>query len=245
MTFFLKLSSLFLLAILYHGCAPEIQPPLSHIPKEEVKEPVPHYESHTYIEEKVNPIPFSNTVFDTSKLSLDSARREALIKNALSYLGKRDGGDCSGYINLVNAKNGYPYYVEKELSQSFDNARKSRAMYNLMNKKEMTFQGREPRIGDLIFFENTERRKSKVKVSVAENITHVGIVTRIDADKTVEFIHHSNKKNKLDYINFAYPNLTHKEGKVINTYMKRCPSKKSINTACLNLAFFVAYGSFE
>lgn len=233
------------LVLLLNGCAPMTQPVVQYDPYEVTPESPPHYESHSYIEEKVNPIPLSTTVFDTSKLTLDSARREALVKSALSYLGKRDGGDCSGFVNLVNSKNGHPYYLEKELSESFDNARKSRAMYNLMHKKELSFEGREPRIGDLIFFENTVRTKSKTKIKVAENITHVGIVTRIDSDKTVEFIHHSSGKNIVDYINFAYPNQTHKDGKVINTYMKRCPSKKSVNTACLNLAFFVAYGTFE
>lgn len=220
-------------------------------------EATPDYESPRYIEEKVNPSPLSQTVFDTSKVAMEMARRNALIKNALSYLGKRDGGDCSGFVNLINMKNGYPYYLEKELSESFDNARKSRAMYNLMNKKGLAFSGYEPRIGDLVFFENTERKpavKSKTKgkkstktttVQVAENITHVGIVTRVDTDGTVEFIHHSNGKNIVDYMNFHYPMLTYKDGKKINTYMKRCPSKNgAIQSQCMNIAFFVAYGTF-
>ena len=90
-----------------------------------------------------------------------------------------------------------------------------------------------------------ERRKPKGKVNVAENITHVGIVTRVDGDGTVEFIHHSNGKNILDYMNFNFPKQTLKDGKKINTYMKRCPSKNSaVQTACLNIAFFVGFGTF-
>lgn len=50
------------------------------------------------------------------------------------------------------------FYDNKELSQSYDNARKSRAMFNLMNKKGNAFEARLPNIGDLVFFENTERR---------------------------------------------------------------------------------------
>lgn len=235
------------LFIFLTGCAP-IQPPIATtIPYNETSEP--DYESPGYIDEiegKVNPSPLSKKVFDTSRLAIDVVRRDALVNNALGYLGKRDGGDCSGFVNLINIKSGYPYYLEKELSENFDNARKSRAMFNLMNKKGLSFEGREPRKGDLVFFENTERRKTKHKVKVAENITHVGIVTRIDEDQTVQFIHHSNGKNIVDYMNFKYPNLTYKDGKVINTYMKRCPSKKgAVNTACLNIAFFVAYGTFE
>ena len=189
------------------------------------------------------------------------SRREAIVQNALMYLGKRDGGDCSGFVSLINYKTGTPFYQEKELSQSFDNARKSRAMFNLMSKKGQAFETTLPNIGDLVFFENTERKpavKTKVKgkgkekvvvkqpvVNVAENITHVGIVTKVEKDGTVEFIHHSNGKNILDYMNFNYPMLTNKDGKVINTYMKRCPSQKgAAQPQCMNIAFFVAYGTF-
>ena len=114
-----------------------------------------------------------------------------------------------------------------------------------MKKKGNAYDNRLPYIGDLVFFEDTERRKPKGKVNVAENITHVGIVTRVDGDGTVEFIHHSNGKNILDYMNFNFPKQTLKDGKKINTYMKRCPSKNgAVQTACLNIAFFVGYGTF-
>jgi len=187
------------------------------------------------------------------------SRREAIVQNALMYLGKRDGGDCSGFVSLINYKTGTPFYQERELSQSFDNARKSRAMFNLMSKKGNAYETRLPNLGDLVFFENTERKpavktkgKGKEKVvvkqpavNVAENITHVGIVTKVEQDGTVEFIHHSNGKNILDYMNFNYPMLTNKDGKVINTYMKRCPSQKgAAQPQCMNIAFFVAYGTF-
>ena len=235
---------LFLLSlIVLSGCAPQPTPP-TLIPYEEIKEPEPQYESEVYIEKKVNPLPLVENVFDTSKVAMESIRRNAIVKSALSYLGKRDGKDCSGFVTLINHTNGHPYFLAKELSESFDNARKSRAMFNLMRKKGDTFdEKRVPNLADLVFFENTERRVSKSKV--AENITHVGIVTRIDADGTIEFIHHSNGKNIVDYMNFNYPKLTTKEGKKINTYMKRCKSNKgAIRTDCLNIAFFVAYGTF-
>ena len=186
--------------------------------------------------------------------------RESIVQNALMYLGKRDGGDCSGFVSLINYKTGTPFYKDKELSQSFDNARKSRAMFNLMSQKGNAYETRLPNLGDLVFFENTEHKpalktkgkgktaKAPVKqpaVQVAENITHVGIVTKVEKDGTVEFIHHSNGKNILDYMNFNYPMLTNKDGKTINTYMKRCPSKGgAAQPQCMNIAFFVAYGTF-
>ncbi|AFL68797.1 hypothetical protein [Sulfurospirillum barnesii] len=240
--------TLSLSALLLCGCAmKEVE-----VPSQIVEAPKP--EAKMYIEEK----PTKELLLKQEKESFalrsipERSTREAIVENAMMYLGKRDGGDCSGFVNLINIRSGRPFYQEKELSQSFDNARKSRAMFNLMSKKGNAYEARLPHIGDLVFFENTERRTSKKTkgnktpaVQVAENITHVGIVTKVESDGTVEFIHHSNGKNILDYMNFNYPMLTNKDGKKINTYMKRCPSKNgAVQPQCMNIAFFVAYGTF-
>lgn len=219
-------------------------------------------EQKAYIEEKKSKEKIAEEEYLQSQKNITNlSKREQIVKIAMGYLNKKDGGDCSGFVNLVNIKNNSPFYQEKELSNSFDNARKSRAMYNLMKKKGNAFDNALPHIGDLVFFEDTEHRassktktnaksKTKTKVvpapkSVAENITHVGIVTRVDSDKTIEFIHHSNGKNIVDYMNTQYATQTQRNGKVVNTYMKRCPSKNgAVQTSCLNLAFFVAYGTF-
>lgn len=226
--------------LLLSGCAPKdtsVQTPEQISTLEHKSEP------KIYIEEKDTKESNERKTEVIDGVALP--KREQIVRIAMSYLGKRDGRDCSGFVNLVNVKTGQPFYGEKELSESFDNARKSRAMYNLMRKKGDAFDNKLPRIGDLVFFEDTERKKTKVKTKVAENITHVGIVTKVDADKTVEFIHHSNGKNILDYMNFALPAQTKNGDKVVNTYMKRCKSKKGeVKTECLNLAFFVAYGTF-
>ena len=232
--------TLIITMFLFLGCTPKetaIQTPQETLVHEQKVEP------KIYIEEKDTKLinERRTDIIDGVALS----KREQIVRSAMSYLGKRDGKDCSGFVNLINVKNGQAFYGEKELSQSFDNARKSRAMYNLMRNKGDAFDKKLPRIGDLVFFEDTERRKTKVKNKVAENITHVGIVTRIDNDQTVEFIHHSNGKNILDYMNFSLPTQTKNGDKVVNTYMKRCKSKKGeVKTECLNLAFFVAYGTF-
>lgn len=248
------------MTILLAGCAQQARVEAPVIPIAEKPTPT---EEKIYLGEKPSNDFFlrqEHERFDLRPMP-ELSRREAIVQNALMYLGKRDGGDCSGFVSLVNYKTGAPFYQEKELSQSFDNARKSRAMFNLMSKKGNAFETTLPHMGDLVFFENTERKptvktKSKAKgkekavvkqpaVQVTENITHVGIVTKVEPDGTVEFIHHSNGKNVLDYMNFNYPMLTNKDGKVINTYMKRCPSKKgAAQPQCMNIAFFVAYGTF-
>ena len=265
-----RIVGLSLVAIVMAGCAPKTAEVTPTPVKEEYVEP------KMYIEERPTKDYFIKKEKETFALRPvpELSKRESIVENAMMYLHKRDGGDCSGFVSLVNVKSGNPFFNEKELSGSFDNARKSRAMFNLMSKKGNAFEARLPNIGDLVFFENTERRaavktkevpqkgkdKKDKKVTakqevvkkqpspastVIENITHVGIVTKVEADGTVEFIHHSNGKNILDYMNFNFPMLTHKDGKVINTYMKRCPSKGgAAQPQCMNIAFFVAYGTF-
>ena len=241
----------------FAGCTPQPSPQI----EKHVAEPEPTPETaQLYLEETPSEdlyIQRDEKSFSLRPIS-PMTTRQSIVNTAMSYLNKRDGGDCSGFVKLVNLKTGRPYYNEKELNANFDNARKSRAMFNLMAKRGHAFETMLPNLGDLVFFENTERRpavKTKTKgknppkpqpaASVIENITHVGIVTRIDTDGTVEFIHHSNGKNILDYMNFNYPMLTNKDGKKINTYMKRCPSKGgAAQPQCMNIAFFVAYGTF-
>lgn len=229
----------FILIVLFMGACS--QPPL---PQNELivptKEPV---QERPFIDESEQKLK-EGLLKNAPRVVPNLSERENIVKIAMKYLGKKDGKDCSGFVNLINRQIGYRYYNEKELSQSYDNARKSRAMFNLMRKKGNTFDNRLPYIGDLVFFQNTER-VVKNKNKVAENITHVGIVTRVDSDGTVTFIHHSNGKNILDYMNFNYPKQTKIDDKKINTYMKRCSSKKGvIRSDCFNIAFFVAYGTF-
>lgn len=94
-------SLLFLLALLaLSGCAP--QPPApSFIPYQEVKEPEPEYESEVYRKTRLTLCHWLKTFLIPLRLQW-KYKRNAIVKKALSYLGKRDGKDCSGYVTLVN-----------------------------------------------------------------------------------------------------------------------------------------------
>ena len=70
--------------------------------------------------------------------------------------------------------------------------------YERIAKKE------SPKIADLVFFSDT-LEKTKRKVG-AENITHIGIVTQVDRDGTVHFIHNIRGKNVIGVLNEKYVN---------------------------------------
>lgn len=172
-------------------------------------------------------------------IDFEAFYRDQLVQSALKYINKKDGQDCSGFVSLVNLQNYEPYYSGSELNKYFTNMHRSKAMYNLMKKDGRVVNELSPKIGDLVFFEDT-LQKSKRKTG-ALNITHVGIVTKIDDDNTIHFIHHSNGKNIVDQLNLKYKNSKIVSGKTVNSYMKRCP--KNTQEQCLSSNLFTAFAS--
>jgi hypothetical protein len=152
------------------------------------------------------------------------------------YLNTRAGGDCSGFVSIVNAKYQNMYFDEKTISNYYSNGgRKSKAIYNFYESKNLITH-KNPKKGDLIFFSNT-LGKGIQKNKDKKNVTHVGIVTDILPDETVKFIHNSGGKIIHSYMNLKQKN-THLKGKQeINSYVVRCS-----NASCLAANRFAGYG---
>jgi hypothetical protein len=167
-------------------------------------------------------------------------KRKEIVSNALKHKDKRDGGDCSGFVSLVNKESGFPYFETKELNEHFEDARRSLAIYNLLESQKR-LHWEKPLIGDLIFFANTVKKYAKGKS--VDNITHIGIVTKIDADETVHFLHHTRGKNVMGYMNLTKPTLALQEGKMLNSYMEKCSISQSYE--CLAPTYFSAYGTIK
>ena len=153
------------------------------------------------------------------------------------YLGKKDGGDCSGFVSLINKKFQDSFFNEKELHK-FYTARglKSEAMFRLYESKNLiSFEN--PEVGDLIFFNNTTKNTKNNKK--AKIITHVGIVSSVEKDGTVGFTHNTRGKNAVHFMNLNEKD-THKKGKKeLNSYVVACKSKSA---ACLAANRFAGYG---
>ena len=153
------------------------------------------------------------------------------------YLGKKDGGDCSGFVTLIKKKFRDSFVNEKELHK-FYTARglKSEAMFRLYESKNLiSFEN--PEVGDLIFFNNTTKNTKNNKK--AKIITHVGIVSSVEKDGTVGFTHNTRGKNAVHFMNLDEKD-THKKGKKeLNSYVVACKSKSA---ACLAANRFAGYG---
>ncbi len=164
-------------------------------------------------------------------------KETALLNLLQGYIGKRDGGDCSGFVTLVNKKLNRDFFDEKELDKFYTkHGLKSEAMFKLYESKNLIAFD-DPKVGDLVFFNNTTRSTKNNKK--AKIITHVGIVSSVEKDGTVGFTHHARGKNAVDFMNLKNKNTRKKGNKELNSYVVSC---KNNNTSCLASNRFAGFG---
>ena len=93
----------------------------------------------------------------------------------------------------------------------------------------------QPQVGDLVFFNNTTRA---TKGRSKKLITHVGIVSKVNKDGSVEFLHNTGGKNVVSVMNLSLPNDHQIAGKKVNAYIiSRCK-----DSSCLVSNRFSGYG---
>ena len=154
--------------------------------------------------------------------------------NLKKYTNTRIGGDCSGLITAINKNNGSAIFDPKELNKYYTSGRKSQAMFDLYkDKNKISFS--QPQVGDLVFFNNTTRA---TKGGSKKLITHVGIVSKVNEDGSVEFLHNIRGKNVLSVMNLSLPNDHKIAGKQVNDYI----ISKCNDSSCLVSNRFRGYG---
>nr|WP_314786409.1 CHAP domain-containing protein [uncultured Campylobacter sp.] len=178
----------------------------------------------------------SKTFYGKTGDRLD-AKETALLNLLQGYIGKRDGGDCSGFVTLINKKLNRDFFDEKELDKFYTkHGLKSEAMFKLYESKNLIAFD-DPKVGDLVFFNNTTRSTKNNKK--AKIITHVGIVSSVEKDGTVGFTHHTKGKNMVDFMNLNDKNTRKKGKKELNSYVLSCKNK---STSCLASNRFAGFG---
>ena len=154
--------------------------------------------------------------------------------NLKKYTNTRIGGDCSGLITAINKNNGSAIFDPEELNKYYTSGRKSQAMFDLYkDKNKISFS--QPQVGDLVFFNNTTRA---TKGRSKKLITHVGIISKVNKDGSVEFLHNTGGKNVVSVMNLSLPNDHQIAGKKVNAYIiSRCK-----DSSCLVSNRFSGYG---
>lgn len=179
----------------------------------------------------------SATEATQSKIGGFDLKEKTLLDLMQKYIGKKDGGDCSGFVTLINRQFSLNLFDENELDK-FYTARglKSEAMFRLYESKNLiSFEN--PEVGDLIFFNNTT--KSTKNNKKAKIITHVGIVSSVEKDGTVGFTHHAKGKNAVDFMNLNDKNTRKNGKKELNSFVATCKDKSA---SCLASNRFAGFG---
>ena len=141
------------------------------------------------------------------------------IVNPYSKEEKKVRFDCSGFVNAV--------YWTAVKNPSIKISGSTENIFYILSQKNKTYKKSLPNIGDIIFFDGT--------TSTNKKLTHSGIVVNIDDDETVTYIHATTSKGpSLGYVNLKYPNEVKKDGKIINSYLKRGGGKNSLASYCFN-----------
>ena len=165
------------------------------------------------------------------------AKETALLNLLQGYIGKRDGGDCSGFVTLINKKFNLDFFDEKELDKFYTkHGLKSEAMFKLYESKNLIAFD-DPKVGDLVFFNNTTRSTKNNKK--AKIVTHVGIVSSVEKDGTVGFTHHARGKNAVDFMNLNDKNVRKNGKKELNSFVATCKDKSA---SCLASNRFAGFG---
>ena len=160
--------------------------------------------------------------------NLDYKVRKKLVKYALKFnntKGKRSRNfrnDCSGFTRRVYA--GFnielfrlPRHELRSVNGKWLNG--VELIWKYCKKHGKVFIRKAPKAGDIVFFDNTHDRNKNRKYD--DYFTHVGIVVKVDSDKTIHYIHKATSGIKISKLNMVYENKRRNGKKEVNSYLRR------------------------
>ena len=143
--------------------------------------------------------------------NIPGAARSFLGKRVLKHKGKTYRYDCSGFVAAVYGKVGVP--IDGSVRYMYESS-----------KKKGTLR-KEPRIGDLVFFDNTfDANKNG---AFDDTLTHIAVVEKIESSGRITMIHLGSKGVVRIYMNLHHPDVYKDEYDVVqNSYLRFRKSKK-------------------
>lgn len=146
-----------------------------------------------------------------------------LLTHPLSKESKKFRFDCSGYISAVYWSSSIAVFQKQAVLDSGG----VKTIYATLSRYKKIYTNSLPNTGDIIMFDRT--------TSNTEKLTHAGIVLSVDAEETVTYVHSSTSKGLvLGYMNRKYPAMYMKDGKIINSYLKRGGGIEALSAQLFN-----------
>lgn len=145
--------------------------------------------------------------------------------------GFRD--DCSGFAAAVYNRAGAPLTGN------------TRSMWELAQSLGNTHKRKRPEVGDLIFFDNTWDRNKNGRWD--DDLTHVAVVIKVDADGTIRFAHSGTSKGRaIQYLNLQRPHdKRDDDGKVLNEALRRKRDKDPRKAGYLTGELWRGFATFK
>jgi cell wall-associated NlpC family hydrolase len=180
----------------------------------------------------------------------EAAVRAAVVSSAQSLLGQKTEAkvtvrdrpfvlDCIGTVSAAWWGAGYDLQRDFPRHEGNGVTRLYRSMTDWGALKEL----REPKPGDVVFWEDTYDRNGNGKL-YDDGITHAGIVVSVEADGTVTYLHASVSRGVVTaYFNLLHPSVERSpEGKVWNSPMMLSSDRKLGAPRWLSGDLWTAFG---
>lgn len=149
---------------------------------------------------------------------------------AVVVSGVRYRFDCSGFVEASLAGAGLVF--EGSSADLFATARARGVLH----------RRHRPDVGDVAFFDDTYDKDGDGRFD--DPITHVGIVTRVGADGTLEVVHLGGSGIATLAMNLRQPDVHRDEsGRLLNDYLRAPSSRDSPRVRHLSGELWAAFGS--
>ncbi|MBN2653092.1 MAG: CHAP domain-containing protein [Spirochaetales bacterium] len=164
-------------------------------------------------------------------------------KKTLVVNEKKFNSDCTGAIAAVYHNAGIDLY---KYIQKYKGNGVTR-LYNLLSDYKLLHFSSFPRVGDIIFWDNTyDKNNDKIE---NDELTHTGIVISVSRNGDIKYAHyHYTKGFTIESMNLLFPDIYTKEinGKVvvINSPMRAKSAPKSKNWLASHLCRKFGMGYF-
>lgn len=178
----------------------------------------------------------SKEAWDNYGIAGGRLRGEKIATCGLNFLGQTklvvEGEqyryDCSGFVMAAH------------MSANVQVEGASNRLYETAQKHQVLHRKTRPFLGDVVFFDNTYDRNKNGKRD--DLITHVALVTAVDANGTIEMVHLGGSGIKKLYMNLRSPNVhKNKDGLLLNSYLR--VKKDKDNGPRLSGELWKAFGS--
>lgn len=155
-----------------------------------------------------------------------AAIAQAKAFHAAKRLPKGARADCSGFVMAAYREAGHPLVIPSDYRKG---RRVSAMLHEWSTGTRRAFRKNAPAPGDLVFFRDTAGPRRG-------DVTHVGLVERVEKDGTVVFLHHMGGRIRRDRMNVSRPSDPSD-----NAWLRRTKRK---GTPALAGELFVAYARF-